>query len=178
MLSTARNRVSVDRRWYVLRSKPHKERALSEHARRSGHEVFFPSIPVRPVNPRASRVRPYFPGYMFLHASLADVGQSVYHWMPFSQGLVHVGGEPAPVADLVVRALQARVAEIWRAGGLGSPDWVKGERVVIRQGLFEGYQGIFDVRLSGSARVRVLLKMLNDRYVPVEIDADLLEKGS
>ena len=41
-------------------------------------------------------------------------------------------------------------AEIWRAGGLAPPDWVKGERVVIRQGLFEGYQGIFDVRLSGA----------------------------
>ena len=49
--------------------------------------------------------------------------------------------------------------------------------MVIRQGLFEGYQGIFDVQLSGSARARVLLKMLNDRYVPVEVDADLLEKG-
>ena len=88
-----------------------------------------------------------------------------------------LGGEPAPVADLVVRALQARVAEIWRAGGLGSPDWVMGERVVIRQGLFEGYQGIFDVRLSGSARVRVLLKMLNDRYVPVEVDPGSIERS-
>jgi transcription antitermination factor NusG len=168
--------MSVDNHWYVLRSKPHKERALRDYAQRSGHEVFLPSIPVRPVNPRASRVRPYFPGYLFLHASLADDGQSVFRWMPFSQGLVHVGGEPAPVADLVIRALQARLAEIWRAGGLAAPDWVRGERVVIRQGLFEGYQGIFDARLPGRARVRVLLKMLSDRYVPVEVDSALIGK--
>jgi transcriptional antiterminator RfaH len=166
----------VPERWYVLRSKPRKESALSRYAKANGHEVFYPTIPVKPVNPRSSRIRPYFPGYLFLLTALTEVGESTFHWMPYSQGLVRVGDEPAPVADLVVRALRVRVEEIWRAGGLISPEWTKGERVVIRQGVFEGYEGIFDVRLPGSARVRVLLKMLNDRYVPVEIDADLLDK--
>ena len=163
------------KRWYVLRSKPRKETALSRYAKANGHEIFFPTMPVKPVNPRASKIRPYFPGYLFLRTSLPEVGESTFHWMPYSQGLVRVGGEPAPVADLVVRALRARVSEIWQAGGLTSSEWTKGERVVVRQGMFEGYEGIFDIQLPGNARVRVLLKMLNDRYVPVEIDGNLLD---
>jgi len=67
-------------------------------------------------------------------------------------GLVDVGREPASVADLAVRALRARMVEIWRAGGQAAPDWAKGERVVIRHGLFEGYQAILDTRMPGSAR--------------------------
>ena len=161
--------------WYVLRSKPHKEDALDRYAREQRHEVYCPRIPVKPANPRARKIRPYFPGYLFVRSDPARVGDSTFHWMPFSQGLVHVGGEPAPVADGFVRALQARLAAIWDAGGLPSDGLRQGDRVVLRAGLFKGYEGIFDVRLSGGARVRVLLKMLNDRYVPVEIDAELLD---
>lgn len=69
------------------------------------------------------------------------------------------------------------LSEIWRSGGLASTDWVKGKWAVIRGGQFEGCQGIFDVRLSGRSRVRVLLEIQTDRHVTVEADAELLEKG-
>ena len=40
----------------------------------------------------------------------------------------------------------------------------------------EGYQALYDARLPGTERVRVLLKMLNDRYVPLEVSMELIEK--
>ena len=52
----------------------------------------------------------------------------------------------------------------------------RGEAVIVRERAFEGYRGLFDARLPGTERVRILLKMLNDRYVPVEIDLGSLEK--
>jgi transcriptional antiterminator RfaH len=163
-------------RWYVLRSKPRKERALVKFARSHGHEVFFPTIPVNPVNPRAARIRPYFPGYMFLHSDVAEVGLSTFHWMPFSQGLVRVGNEPAPVPENVINSLCRRVDEIWEAGGIAFDGLEKGDEVLINGGIFEGYRGLFDVRLPGRERVRILLEMLSDRYVPMEVDVGLLEK--
>jgi transcriptional antiterminator RfaH len=163
-------------RWYVLRSKPHKEAVLCRHSRASGHDVFYPTIPLKPVNPRAAKVGPYFPGYMFIRTVISEVGESVFHWMPFSAGLVHVGGEPAAVPEATVRAIAARVGQIWAAGGLQMVDYKAGEALVIREGAFEGYQAIFDVRLPGTERVRVLLRMLNDRFVPLEIEAALLER--
>jgi len=163
-------------RWYVLRSKPRKESALTRFARQNGHEVFFPSIPTRPVNPRASRIAPYFPGYLFVHTDLRVAGEAAFHWMPYSAGLVQVGGEPGAVQDLVVRGIAARVREIWGGGDLLPDRFRHGDRVVVRQGAFEGYQALFDARLPGTERVRVLLRMLSDRYVPVEVGLELLER--
>jgi transcriptional antiterminator RfaH len=167
-----------DLTWYVLRSKPWKEAALTKLARSGGHEVYYPSIPVNPVNPRARKIVPYFPGYTFIRTHLGRAGRSVFNWMPFSQGLVCVGGEPAPVSDLIVRSIMTRVAEIWQAKGLKVKEYGPGDRIIIRDGMFEGYRGIFDEYLSGSERVRVLLEMLNARYVPLEIDVKHVEKLS
>ncbi len=41
--------------------------------------------------------------------------------------------------------------------------------MTITSGPFAGYEAIFDARLSGGERVRVLLTMLNDRHVPAEV---------
>lgn len=163
-------------RWHVLRSKPRKEAALSRFAQMNGHEIFYPRIPVKPVNPRASQIRPYFPGYLFVRTDIGAAGLSTFRWMPFSQGLVHVGGEPAPVPDTVVRAIRSRVAEIWEVGGLVFGELEKGDRVIIKDGMFEGYVGIFDAHLPGKERVRILLKMLNDRFVPTELHVGSVEK--
>ena len=77
-----------------------------------------------------------------------------------------------------MHALQTRIAEIWEAGGLTYSDLEPGERVVIQEGVFEGYEGIFDIRIPGSQRVKVLLKMLNDRYMPLEVHENLIAKRS
>lgn len=170
----------LDRRmaesWYVLRSKPQKESVLSRYARSTGNEVFYPTIPVKRVNPRARKVRPFFPGYMFVRTDLTARGESSFQWMPYSQGLVEFGGEPARVADQVIRTIQKRVAGIWDKGGLISDGLKKGDRVVVREGVFEGYKGIFDARLPGSERVRILLEMLSHRLVEVDVDAALIDK--
>jgi transcription antitermination factor NusG len=163
-------------RWFVLRSKPCKETALCRYARSNGHEIFFPTIPVNPVNPRASKTRPYFPGYLFVFTNLREVSESTFRWMPFSQGLVHVGGEPAPVADPVVEAIQRRIEEIWEAGGLTIEDFRHGDHILIQSGVFEGYEGIFSSKLSGKQRVSVLLKMIHNRYVPAVLDLNAISK--
>ncbi|HEB63956.1 MAG TPA: hypothetical protein ENJ02_00220, partial [Chloroflexi bacterium] len=63
--------------WYVLRSKARKEDAVYAQALQRGLEVFYPRLRVNPVNPRARKVRPYFPGYMFVRVDLEAVGRSV-----------------------------------------------------------------------------------------------------
>jgi len=165
-------------KWYVLRSKPHKEKVLFKYASSLGYSLFHPTIPVNPVNPRAAKIRSYFPGYMFLHADLMQMGESAFQWMPFSQGIVRTGNEPAAVPETIIHRLQQRVEEIWQAGGIKLDRFKKGENLLIREGLFEGYRAIFDVRIPGSERVRVLLEMLSDRYIPMELDVGYLEKAN
>jgi transcription antitermination factor NusG len=162
--------------WYALHSHPRKENALYRQASASGIEAYFPYIPAHPVNPRASKIKAYFPGYMFVRVDLAEVGLTIFRYMPNATGLVSFGGEPAVVPDSLIRAIQKRVDEITMQGGEVFLNLKPGETVVIQSGPFAQYQAIFDERIPGTARVRVLLKMLNDRNLPVELDEGLIDK--
>ena len=164
--------------WYAIRSKPRKEEALWGQLLAREFETFYPRLRVHPVNPRARKVAPYFPGYMFVKGDLREIGPSTFNYMPFSAGLVSFGGEPAPVSETFIRDLTRRLHEIVDAGGMLFDGLNTGDPVRIREGPFEGFEALFDARLSGKDRVRVLLQMLSDRMVPVELAANWIEKAS
>ena len=158
--------------WYALRSKSRKEDAVWRQLQSQGYEVFYPCLRVHPVNPRSRKLVPYFPGYLFVEADLGQSGISVFQWMPHTVGLVSFGGEPSIVPENLILAIQKRVDEINAAGGEIFDGLKPGETVWISDGPFQGYEAIFDGRLPGSERVRVLLEFLgNRRKVPVVLDA-------
>lgn len=163
--------------WYALRSKPRKEDIVWRQVTQSGYETFYPRIRVNPVNPRSRKVQPYFPGYLFVLADLDQVGVSTFQWMPHTLGLVSFGGEPAYVPENLIIALRKRVEEIAAAGGELFDGLQPGDPVLINSGPFSGYEAIFDARLPGSERVRVLLEFLgNQRRLAVELNASQIAK--
>jgi transcription antitermination factor NusG len=162
--------------WYALQSHPYKEEQLWLQVQRNGFEAFYPRIRVHPVNPRSRTIRPYFPGYMFVHADLDLIGPSVFQYMPYAKSLVSFGGEPATVPEYLIHTLHQRMAEIEDKGGELFNDLTSGDSVLIQSGPFAGYEALFDVRLPGTDRVRVLLKMLSKRLVPLEMKAGHIQK--
>ena len=162
--------------WYALRSKPRKEEVLWQQLLAREYEVFFPRLRVHPVNPRSRKLRPYFPGYMFVQVDLEETGLSTFKWMPHAIGLVSFDNEPATVPDNLIYEVRKRVDEIAAAGGEFYDGLKQGDPVRISSGPFEGYEAIFDTRLPGSERVRVLIQMLSDRNIPVEIKASQVER--
>lgn len=162
--------------WYVLRSKPHKEDFLYKHALAQGYKLFYPRIPVQRVNPRARSVVPYFPGYMFVHVDLGAVGSSTFTYMPNALGLVSFGGVPAHVDDAIVEAVYQRIETIATVGGEIFLSLNPGDPVRIISGPLAGYEGLFDTRLSGDDRVRVLLSMLNDQTLRVDMHAGQIQR--
>ncbi len=162
--------------WYALRSHPHKEDLLWRQLVSREVKGYYPCIPVTPVNPRARKIRPYFPGYMFVKVDLEAMGISMFQYMPYATGLVSFGGEPAVVSEVLIQALKQKVADIRAAGGEIFQDIHSGDAISIQGGPFAGYEAIFDVRLRGSERVRVLMKMLEGRVVPLEVNAGQIEK--
>lgn len=161
--------------WYALRTKPHKEPVVWQQVQRMGEEVYYPRLRVAPVNPRASKVRPYFPGYLFVRVDLAITGLKRFETLPHAVGLVMFGGEPgvvsAAVMDRLIRHLELLDVKSRRAQ---TSKFAPGDRVFIQAGPFEGYEAIFDLGLSGEDRVRVLLELIGGRAVPVELSARLL----
>jgi transcriptional antiterminator RfaH len=108
---------------------------------------------------------------MFIHVDINDVGLSTFQWMPFARGMVTFDQEPATVPDSMIFAIRRRVEEVNTAGGEIFDGLRKGDEIFIQDGPFAGYEAIFDVRLPGSERVRVLIKLLSQRQIPVELSA-------
>ena len=162
--------------WFVLRSKPRKEAFLAQQLRMHGFGIFNPHIRVRTVNPRARKLRPYFPGYVFVRVDPDQLSRSTLQWMPGAAGLVSFGGEPARVPDGLIQAIQRKVEAVnsaceGRVGGLKP-----GALLVVHSGPFEGCEAILDTCISGNERVRVLLKLLGNRQVRLELPADQIRR--
>jgi transcription elongation factor/antiterminator RfaH len=162
--------------WYVLHTKPRKEEFLRDQLDFRGIEVYCPRLRVHAVNPRARKVIPYFPGYLFIHLDLNQTRPSTLQWMPGGGGMVSFGGEPAFVPDGLIQTIRQRVDAIEEAGGELLNGLKQGETVNIQTGPFAGYEAIFDTCISGSERVRILLKLLHSRQIVVELPIGQIER--
>jgi len=166
-----------NKHWYTIRSKPNKEFALERELIARNFNVMFPQLYVNPVNPRSRKVIPYFPGYMFIHVELAKTGIRPLNRIPQSIGLVMFDDYVPTVSEHLIQQIEKKLRAIAEAGGVIFENLRPGDPVEIVSGAFSGYQGIFEERLSGADRVRILLKMLSDRYIPMEIEAGAILKS-
>ena len=165
------------KQWYALRVKPHKERFVRQQLEAQGATVYFPAVKVKPVNPRAATIRPYFPGYLFVQVDIEAEGVDAYRWLPGVHGLVMFGGVPAVVQESLITALRERLKQIEAAGGLAQAQFQPGDRVRIVSGPLAGYEAIFDAQLSGKERVQVLLAFLSAQPKPVKLDVKDIRKA-
>ncbi len=172
------------KQWYALHTKPHKECQVASLLRSRSLEVFLPLLRVNPVNPRAARERPYFPNYLFAHVDLAVTGLSALQWTPGLLRMVEFGGVLGTVPAALIAELKQRLNDIRAAGGVALQGLRPGDCVRVTGGPLQGYEGIFDARVSGADRVRVLLELIGDfqsrrsapRAVPVELNAGNIAK--
>jgi len=162
--------------WYVLRSKPFKELFLAGELLARKLEAFCPIYYLKPVNPRARKIRPYFPGYLFIYVDLRSTNLSSLSWMPGAFGLVSFGSEPASVPDELIRVIRKKLDAINRTGGELLVGLQPGDKVLVEDGPFAGYQGIFDTRLPGNDRVRILLDLLKQRQMRVDLPVGMIKR--
>ena len=162
--------------WYVLHVKPHKERPVYRILEAKHVQVYYPALKVKPVNPRARKERPFFPGYIFVYLDLEETGVNVLQWTEGTHGLVQFGGEPAVVSEYLVFELRSRLDQIQAEGGLKSKSMKQGDRVRITGGMLEGYEAIFDAHLPAKDRVQVLLTYLKHQPKRLQIDSTHVEK--
>ena len=162
--------------WYALHVKPHKERSVHQLLLAREIDVFFPTIRVKPKNPRAAKIRPYFPGYMFVRADLETRGQTAFSWLPGSHKLVSFGGEPSIVPDNLIHDLHKHMAQIASEEISMLNSLKPGDRVRITEGPLAGYDAIFDRHLPGNERVQVLLAFLSQHPQPTQLNADMIIK--
>jgi len=157
--------------WYTVHSKPNQELLLWNQLQQREVESYFPRLRRKPVNPRARREVPYFPGYMFIRVDLENFPLSRIAWLPGMQRLVAFGGQPAWLMDEVLEAIRRQVEAANQVAQDPLVDLRRGDVVRIKCGPFAGYEAIFDARINGKERVRVLLKLLQSQQVSLEVPA-------
>ena len=163
--------------WYLVRTKPGKERWVRDQLSTKVPEVFLPMLKAR--MPRwgklAVSIAPLFPCYVFARIDLTTDYFAV-KYLPGVQGLVSAGMDPLVVPATIVEEIRLRgvndVVEIRET------PFDSGQRVRVVDGPFRGFEAIFDRYLSGAERVAILLNTIQTAALRVVLSASALAKCS
>jgi len=160
--------------WYVIQAKPKSEQLAKENLERQEYETYLPLILGRSKKRGRTikSIQPMFPRYMFIH--LSDKSDD---WRPIRSTfgvstLVRFGMTPAKIPDKLIQELKQRED----ANGFQIVPIKKintNDKVRIAEGLFEGYEGIYESN-SSKERVIVLLKIA-ENTTKIQIELDKLE---
>jgi len=160
--------------WYVVQTKPKKEKSTISYLSLNGIEVFNPLIEAfTSRNGRSSKeLKPLFPGYIF---GKFDVEQNyrLVRWARGVKKILGFEGYPTPISDEVVRVIKERTDPlgIFRV----KHHFESNDVVRIKTGPMKDLLGIFDRWLSDRERVWILLRLIG--YQPaVEIHCSMIEK--
>lgn len=161
--------------WYLIRTKIGKEKWVRDQLSTVVPEVFLPLLKARV--PRWGRlapsIGPLFPCYLFARLCLEKLYFDV-KYMPGVRGFVSAGDDPL--------AVPARIIEEIRRRGIGDVIEIvekpldSGERVVVREGPFRGFEAIFERYLSGVERVAILLSAIEASGLRVVLPASAVAR--
>jgi transcriptional antiterminator RfaH len=163
--------------WYLIRTKPGKERWVRDQLSGTLPDVFLPMLRAR--MPRWGRlavsVTPLFPCYVFARFELS-VRYFDIKYLPGVQGLVSAGTDPLIVPETIVEEIKLRgvndVVEIHEK------PFDNGQAVRVVEGPFRGFEAIFDRYLSGAERVAILLNTIQTTSLRVVLPASALARYS
>jgi transcriptional antiterminator RfaH len=161
----------IQRDWYVVYSKPHKEVHAQFHLRMKGLDVFFPRLDLVRVAEKRKRIIPLFPNYLFVRLHLPTEFHYVI-WSPGVKRLVSFGDRPIPLDDDVVTFLKQQTDPegLIKARSQLRP----GQEVEIHGGPFDGLIAIIQDPPDPKGRVRILLKLLS-RQISVRLGVEFLK---
>jgi len=145
--------------WYLVRTKPSRERYVSAQLTRLAPEVFLPLLSTagRPTGPSNHTV-PLFPQYVFLRCDLTAHYFQI-RYAPGVASFVTAGHDPLPVPESIIESVRARCTN--DVVHLNQEPFRKGEPVQILTGPFRGFDAVFERYLSAAERVAILLNAVD-----------------
>ncbi len=133
--------------------------AATAQLERAGIEVYLPQTPFyKRIKRRVTTPEPLFPGYFF---SKLDPLLGETRLARYTGGVLYVvgyGDEPWPVPEGLIESIRQRLSRERSQDPF--PQFKQGEKLVITGGPLKDVEAIFDRRLSGSGRARVLIRIL------------------
>src|SRR5208282_1293369 len=163
--------------WYLVRTKTGKERWVRDQLANVVPEVFLPMLKAKA--PRWGRmvvsIAPLFPCYVFARFDLQRQYFDV-KYMAGVRAIVPAGIDPLAVPTAIVSEIRRRAVD----DVIEIPDkpFGTGERVVVVEGPFRGFEAIFQRYLSGAERVAILLSAVESGGLRVVLSASAVAKDT
>jgi transcriptional antiterminator RfaH len=156
--------------WYAVYTKPKKEDSVAFSLQNIGLEVLNPKIKFRKFkrNKLTDVIEPLFPCYLF-----ANFDKDKYaHLITYTRGVRYVVGKKNPlvVQDEVVNVIKDGIEDN-NIIVIKPSTFKNGDKVLIKDGPFKDFYGIFEKEIKGHERVMILLETIQCR---VELDSYFL----
>lgn len=137
--------------WYVIKTKPKKEKEVFVRLGQAGYEMFLPQIE------GITAPNPLFPSYLFI---LGDLKEAMHNRLVrYTQGVSYILGDdagPQPICNEIIQTLKDRTSD----GSIIEQRLLfhEGDSVRVRKGILKDLVGIIERRLPDQKRVEVLFK--------------------
>lgn len=158
--------------WYVIYTKPKCEDSTALQIRNAGMETLNPKIRIKKYfrGKYTSVIEPLFPSYIFVFFDQERHG----HMVSYTRGVRYIVGKQNPlvVPQVIIDAIQERLED-----NIVTPVQEKlesGDRVLIKEGPFANFYGIFERDVPGRERAMILLDAL---HCKLEIESISIQKA-
>lgn len=145
--------------WYAIYTKPKCEDSAARLLNNAGIETCSPKIRAlkRVRGKYVDVIEQLFPSYIFACFDR----EKHCHMIRYTRGVKYIVGKETPlsVPAEIIQAIQERMQ-----GGVVVPvpeDIKKGDRVMIKEGPFKDFYGVFQRDMPGKARAMILLEALH-----------------
>jgi len=162
------------RLWYVVQTKPANEDRVKGNLLNQDIEPFLPLLGTYQYSNGKviDRIKPLFPNYLFARM---DLGLH-YYKVKYTRGVSKILGNgegPIPISEKVIITIRERMGE---DSLVKLEDELKdGDVVEVTSGPFKDLRGIFQKKMSGKGRVKILLGLIGVD-VPVQISRWQIKK--
>jgi len=162
--------------WFVIQAKPGDEHRVETHLLNQKIETFLPLLEIHQYSngKMVQKIKPLFPNYIFAKLDL----KFHYYKVKWTRGVSKILGTwdgPVPISEKVIQTIKERI---------GKDNLVKleeelkeGDAVEVTSGPFKEFNGIFQKKISGNGRVRILLNLIGVE-VPVQIGREQIKKAA
>jgi len=162
------------RSWYVIQTKPGNEHRVEMNLFHQEIEVFLPLLETFQYSHAKvlQKIKPLFSNYLFAKLDI-DAHYYKVKWTRGVNKILGSGVEPVPMSEKVIQAIRERTGK----GNLVKleEEWREGDPVRINSGPFKELIGVFQKKMSGNGRVRILLNLIGVD-VPVQISRWQIKK--
>ena len=151
---------SVERKWFLLRTRMRQEKRAMENLRRQHVECYCPKVLVEKIlrGKKSKIIEILFPGYLFVN--FRNPASSI-HTVKNTRGVqsfVSFAGSPARVPCALIQELKEKTKPSENVLISNLPK--RGDKLKITGGPFNGINAIFS-QPNGDERAEVLLNMMN-----------------